>query len=336
MRKLHTFALIMGCSFLQSTVYAAPRDSASNVDPEFIKKSALMIDRHVAGLYRSKDLKVPAVVDDPIFLRRSFLVAAGRIPNLEESRAFLETDQSDKREALIGYLMESDGYRSHMTNWLFDMFRVQDKLLGPPGSPYVEYIYQSAADTKPWNEMTNELLSAKGSIWKDGAVGYYLRDRGMELDNLSNTMRIFSGTRMECSQCHDDPFGEYERRDFFELAAFTSQQGDMNRETWVEAFKKFGPNGTDKTDFGRFFRFLGDDVHSGSIASGGAGRIALPDDYQYRDGDPGEVIGGKTPFGDRVRTSDRSDSGDSRQVFADWMVNEENDRFVAISALGFL
>ena len=226
-------------------------------DPEFIRKSALMIDRHVASLYKEKKLAVPEVVDDPTFLRRSFLVAAGRIPNLEEARAFLETDDPDKREGLINYLMDSDGYRSHMTNWLFDIFRVQDKLNGPPAYPYVEYIYKSAEENKPWNEMTSELLSAKGSIWENGAVGYYLRDLGMELDNMSNTMRIFTGTRMECAQCHDDPFGEYERRDFYELAAFTSDQRDINSYTWREAFKKFAPNGTDKTDFGRFFRFLG-------------------------------------------------------------------------------
>ena len=54
-----------------------------------------MIDRHVAALYKEKKLSVPEVVDDPTFLRRSFLVAAGRIPNLEEARAFLETDDPD-------------------------------------------------------------------------------------------------------------------------------------------------------------------------------------------------------------------------------------------------
>ena len=330
MRKLHTLALILGCSIFPGAVCAAPiKNSASKIEPELLKKSALMIDRHVAGLYRSKDLEVPEVVDDPIFLRRSFLVAAGRIPNLEETRAFLETDQSDKREALVDYLMDSDGYRSHMTNWLFDMFRVQDEFLRLPGYPYVEYIYKSAEGNKPWNQLTSELVSATGSAWENGAVGYYLRDLGMELDNLSNTMRIFTGTRMECAQCHDDPFGEYERRDFYELAAFTSDQGPINHEVWEKAFAPLAKNGTDNTDFGRFLRFLDEWVHVSALASGGAGRIALPNDYQYRDGDPGEMVGGKTPFGKRIRTSDRSDSGDSREAFANWMVGEENERFTA-------
>ena len=191
--------------------------------------------------------------------------------------------------------MDSDGYRSHMTNWLFDIFRVQDKLNGPPAYPYVEYIYKSGEQNKPWNQMTSMNCSLQKVLsGKNGAVGYYLRDLGMELDNLSNTMRIFSGTRMECAQCHDDPFGEYERRDFYELAAFTSDQREYQQLHLARPHSRSSaPNGTDKTDFGRFFRYLGDDVHVGSLASGGAGRIALPDDYQYRDGDPGEMVGGK-------------------------------------------
>ncbi|HCN29619.1 MAG TPA: hypothetical protein DIT64_12930, partial [Verrucomicrobiales bacterium] len=42
-----------------------------------------------------------------------------------------------------------------------------------------------------------------------GAIGYYMRDRGMPLDNLSNTTRVFLGTRMECAQCHDHPFDKW-------------------------------------------------------------------------------------------------------------------------------
>ena len=61
-----------------------------------LKKAAYNIDKHVATLYKRKKLKVPEVVDDATFLRRSFLVAAGRIPTLEEARMFLEIEDADK------------------------------------------------------------------------------------------------------------------------------------------------------------------------------------------------------------------------------------------------
>ena len=52
------------------------------------------------------------------------------------------------------------------------------------------------------------------------AVGYYTRDRGMPLDNLANSMRIFLGSRMECAQCHDHKYDPFTQRDFYQLYAF--------------------------------------------------------------------------------------------------------------------
>ena len=313
---------------------SAQNDLAPKDDPEFLKKSALMVDRHVAALYKSKKLAVPDVVDDPTFLRRSFIVAAGRIPNLEEARAFLEIDDTDKREALVSYLMQSDGYRSQMTNWVFDLLRLQEQWYGTRGrstSGYVEYVYDSVAENMPWDKFTQSLLASKGSAWVEGngAVGYYVRDKGMELDNLSNTMRIFTGTRMECAQCHDDPFGEYERMDFYHMAAFISGQDRMVSKPFDKVWGDLRKADEERTEFGRLVEWLGNNVHYASLGGGGDGRIPLPKDYQYRDGDPGEMIGGKTLFGDRERTSDRKHSGNSRETFAEWISSPSNPRFNA-------
>ncbi len=326
-----TYFVKLACS-LAFVVGLSPVQSAEDKhDIEFLKKSALMIDRHVAALYKSKKLDVPAVVDDSTFLRRSFLVAGGRIPNLEEARAFLEIEDSDKRESLVTYLMSSDGYRSHMTNYLLDILRVQETFDGNRASAeqYLEFVHTSVAENKPWDVFCRELLASRGSIWNEGngAVGYYVRDKGMELDNLSNTMRIFTGTRMECAQCHDDPFGEYERIDFYHLAAFVTGQGEVNKGPWDKVWREVRDAKEERTDFGELVDWIGDNVHYPSLGGGGDGRIALPDDYQYRDGEPREMIGGKTPFGKRVRTSDRKNDYNSRETFAEWISSPSNLRF---------
>ena len=98
-----------------------------SLDSATLQKAAYNVDKFVAELYRQKKLSVPKVVDDATFLRRSFLVAAGRIPTLDEARMFLEIDDENKRAMLADYLMKSDGYRSHMTNWALDLLRVQDE-----------------------------------------------------------------------------------------------------------------------------------------------------------------------------------------------------------------
>lgn len=330
MKTSHLLNSLLAIALVPAQLFAqkvAPKD-----DLEYLKKAALSVDRHVAALYKSKKLPVPEVVDDATFLRRSFLVAAGRIPNLEEARAFLEIEDADKREALVTYLMNSDGYRSHMTNYVLDILRAQERFDGGAGhdaSPYLRWVHDSVAENRPWDELAQELLSSRGSLWDDGAVGYFIRDKGMELDNLSNTMRIFTGTRMECAQCHDDPFGEYERMDFYHLAAFVAGQEEVNRGPWSTVWREVRNAKEERSDFGRLVRWLGDNVHYPSIGGGGDGRIKLPKDYQYRDGDPGDYVGGKTLFGERKRTSDRKYAGDSRETFAEWISSPSNPRFNA-------
>ena len=302
-------------------------------DLESLKKAARNVDTHVAALYRKKKLAVPAVVDDPTFLRRSFLVSAGRIPTLDEARMFLEIEDEGKREMLTSYLMKSDGYRSHMQNWLFDLLRVKDDFGNRnTAAPYVEFIRSAVAGNMAWDTFAKKLIASQGSAWDDGngAVGYFVRDKGMPLDNLSNTMRIFLGERMECAQCHDSPFNKWERMDFYELAAFTNGQGEMNRGPWNEVWREEREKNTERDDFGRLVQWLGDNVHYPTLGGGGTGRIQLPSDYQYKDGDPGEMIGGRTHFGSRIRTSDRKDDGKSRMEFAEWMVDPSNDRFTVI------
>ena len=52
-------------------------------------------------------------------------------------------------------------------------------------------------------------------------AGYYLRDAGMELDNMSNTTQLFLGTQMVCAQCHNHPFDKWTQREYYKMAAFT-------------------------------------------------------------------------------------------------------------------
>ena len=65
------------------------------------------------------------------------------------------------------------------------------------------------------------MVAAQGKAWDNGAIGYYMRDRGMPLDNMANTVRVFLGTRIECAQCHNHPFDKWTQMQFYQMAAFT-------------------------------------------------------------------------------------------------------------------
>ncbi len=185
-------AASLGAANAQVTPGPKPQD-----DVKFLKKSALQIDQYIAAFYRSKNLSVPQVTDDATFLRRTFLVSVGRIPTAEESLAFLEIEDPTKREALVDYLIKSKGFSSHMTNWAFDLLRITDGRMGSTASnePYRHWVRTAMTKNMPWNEFTSDLIASTGDGWDQStaAVGYYTRDRGMPLDNLSNTMRVFWG-----------------------------------------------------------------------------------------------------------------------------------------------
>jgi hypothetical protein len=305
-------------------------------NPEFLRESAVEIDRHIAAFYRSNKLPVPAVTDDATFMRRAFLVAIGRIPTAEEALAFIEIEDPAKRGELVSYLMKSQGYSSHMTNWAFDLLRLRDGRQGSQATnePYRNWIRKAMDDNMPWDEFVTSLVASSGNGWdpKTASVGYYTIDRGMPLDNLSNTMRIFLGSRMECAQCHDDPFGKTERKDFYHLAAFTNGQYQQNEQHMRGLWQEYQNDQQNRGEEYRVAQLFWDRIYGMSLSGGGKGQIELPSDYQYRDADPGELLGAKTPFGKTVRMSDRRAEGDGREQFADWIVTRTGEQFPAVIA----
>lgn len=305
-------------------------------DPGYLAKSALQIDQHIATFYKNKKLTVPDVTDDATFMRRAFVVSTGRIPTAEEALAFLEIEDETKRAELVSYLMNSKGYASHMTNWAFDLLRLRDGRQGTQANnePYRNWIRSAIDKNMPWDEFVTSLLSSSGNGWDpdSASVGYYTIDRGMPLDNLANTLRIFVGSRMECAQCHDDPFGETERMDFYHLAAFTNGQYQMKQQHMSKLWGELQDDQKERGEEYRVAQLFWDRIYGMSLSGGGKGRIELPDDYQYRDGSPGEMIAAKTPFGKSVRMSDRDDGEDGREEFAEWIVTKTGEQFSGVMA----
>ena len=308
--------------------------SKSVPDVEALKKAAFQIDQRIAAFYRSKNLPVPSVTDDATFLRRTFLVAVGRIPTAEEARVFLEIEDPKKRESLVDYLLKSKGYSSHMTNWAFDLLRVTDGRIGTSAgnAPYRHWIRTAMIDNMHWDEFTRRLINSSGDGWdpNSAAVGYYTRDRGMPLDNIANTMRVFLGSRMECAQCHDDPYGKTERHDFYQLAAFTNGQSALGQDNMRPLWNELTSGKKQQTTEYRVAQTLWDGVYGMSMAGGGAGNIQLPQDYQYRDGKPGELVGAHTPFGQSVRISENRSKGESREKLAGWITGKTGEQFSAV------
>ena len=314
-----------------------PGQVPPNQSKEFQLAAARKVDKLVGTEFRRKQVRPLPKSTDAEFLRRSYLTAIGRIPSYDEAVAFLDSEKSSKRVELIDTLVGSYGYNMHMFNWWADLLRATDTFQNTSGAPYIKWIKDSIAEDKPYNKMVHELIAAKGGGWQNGAVGYYMRDKGMLKDNMANTTRIFLGTRIECAQCHNHPFDSWKQMEFYEMAAFTDGMKIGERDSFSSYLSdKEDEEGMDRglRDVSRLIRYA---VFDFSVADAGDGSIKLPKDYKYRDGKPGERVGAKSlsGFGKSVRVSLKSkakDAGEARLEFADWIVSPQNPRFTKVIA----
>jgi hypothetical protein len=113
---------------------------------------------------------------------------------------------------------------SNFYNFWADVLRLKSYFVNTANvvpAAYARWIKESLRTNKPYDQFVREMLSARGYCWENGAVGDYLRDPAMPLDNMALTTRVFLGTRIECAQCHDHPFDKWKQTEFYHLAAFT-------------------------------------------------------------------------------------------------------------------
>ncbi|MDB6070765.1 MAG: hypothetical protein JWL81_1936 [Verrucomicrobiales bacterium] len=306
-------------------------------DPAWVKKTAAEIDKRLgAGFVKEKVKPLPAA-DDSRWMRRVYLDAIGRIPTFEEAKTFLDDTAPDKREKLVNQLLASEGYVGHMYNYLCDLLRATSSL-GTDGTrsgvPYLRWIRESVATNKPYDKFTYELLTTNGGGWEPGkgAVGYFERDRGMPLDNMANTTRIFLGTHIECAQCHDHPYDKWKQLDFYEMSAFTHglQTGSRDERSRYANEKYNGKNSEEDRSRRDLYRWLNENIYDFGVSGNGDGAITLPMDFNGKGGKPADVVKARSVF--PGASSGRREGDDARGKFAKWVTDPSNPRFTMLIA----
>ncbi|MBI24360.1 MAG: hypothetical protein CMN05_12365 [Roseibacillus sp.] len=328
---------------------AAPRTKPMELQE--VLRVASAIDQLLEKDLKARKLQPLPIVPEDVFVRRAYLNIVGRIPTAMEASRFLDDKTPDKRTRLIEQLVSSPGYDSSAFNYFADLLRLQTTH-EQYGLGWHVWLRNSLAADKPWNRIVHEMLSAEGHASKNPAVGYYLRDRGMLLDNVSNTVQVFLGHQIGCAQCHDHPFDKWTQMEYYELAAFSggiayrSEEARKAITKVAEHSKKNHPRMTralknkDKSERVKsqrtFYRRINGDMRyllryfsRNEIAESTRQELKLPDDYQYDDADPGEAIEPATLFGARVGEVKPEER---RRVFADWVTSTENPYFTKVIA----
>jgi hypothetical protein len=291
---------------------------------------ARQIDEIVERYHAARGTQRNEAIDDETFVRRVYLDVAGRIPTLTESTQFLADDASDKRARLIDALVDGEGYVSHMFNWKADQLRLVTKgFPGQPGWMYDAWVKEAVRSGMKYDEYVRRLVTAEGYLWDNGAVGFYQRDLGMPLDHMSNLMRLFLGTRIECAQCHDHPFEPITQQDFYQLTAYTFGVSNLyssagystdNVKHWDELLSQLdamkAPEALRQMVSGTVAplkRLTRDTDH----------RLTYPETYASDPALRGKQVEFRTLFGDEAPVTE----GNPRAAFAAWMTSPRNPRF---------
>jgi len=296
--------------------------------------AAKKIDDLLAASWAKHKLQPNPAASDEVFLRRTYLTVIGRIPTHEEASAFLSWKEPTKRTKLIDSLLASEGYVHHFFNYWSDILRAQTQGVAntTTAQNYLNYLRDALRTNKPYDLLVHELVSSEGTCFDTGAVGYYMRDRGMPLDNLSNTTRVFLGTRMECAQCHDHPFDTWTQKQFFEMAAFThNMTASSYRSPAADATTKLIRADTTldqqtqdlmRQAITEVVRPLRDTQVVQNKAN-----LRLPHDYKYSDAKPKDVVQASVMFGKEVTLTPETNRA---EAFADWLATKDNPRFTTL------
>ena len=204
-----------------------------------------MVDQHVNAKLEKLRLTPSALCTDEEFLRRVTLDINGRLPTLEEQDAFAAEAAPDKRARLVDRLLE----RKEFTElWVMKwaellQIRTNDQLgLSYKATLlYFNWLQDRIARNVPLDEMVRELLGASGGTFANPPTNFYQGEQDM-LKFSENVAQVFTGARLQCSQCHNHPFDRWTLDDYYGWAAFFAQigkkTGDDPRETVV--FNKGG------------------------------------------------------------------------------------------------
>jgi len=229
-RKIRGSSLAAGCAALVLALGAinsrAGDDSKpASKEPRSLASASLnanFLDPLLEAFWEEEGVKPPRPASDEEFLRRAYLDIIGRIPNIQETQAFLTTKEADKRAKLVERLLDHVDYQKNFaTVWTNLLIGRGDKGRNVDRVALNDWLRKQFAANRPWNEVVYDLVTATGSNQENGAVNFTLAHLEAEAVPLtSRTTRLFLGQQLQCTQCHDHPQNDWKQSDFWGMNAF--------------------------------------------------------------------------------------------------------------------
>jgi len=251
------------------------------------------IDQLVLEQLRTLNLEPSRRTTDSEFVRRAYLDTIGVLPTAREVRDFLDDPDPAKRDRLVEYLLGREEFVDYWAYRWSDVFLVNGRLLRPAQvSSYYKWIRENVEKNTPWDEMTRQIITARGSSVENGATNFYAVHQDPET-MAENVSQAFLGLSLNCAKCHDHPLEKWTNNDYY---AFANLFGRVRAKGW----------GGDPRS--------GDGVRTLYVEP--RGDLIQPSTGKPRDPAPLDA----PPI-------DPDAAGDRREVLADWLTSTDNETF---------
>lgn len=241
-------------------------------------------------LKKLQALRIPPspTCTDSEFIRRAYLDAAGILPTPDEVKAFVTNPAPDKRGQLIDALLQRPEFVDYWAYKWSDLLLISSRKLPEPAMrAFYQFVRQSVADDKPWNQFARDILTAQGSNLQNGAANYFLLHT--DVTELNETTSLtFLGMSLTCARCHNHPLEKWTQDQYWGMANLFSRVALKNTDRAGEITVNAQP--------------MGDVLHPRR----GVAMLPTP-----LDGKP----------------LDLRDATDRRQYFAAWLTSPENPYF---------
>lgn len=187
------------------------------------------IDLAVQNKLKLLGIPPSPLCDDATFIRRVSIDIAGRLPTDQEVRDFLASPDPQKRDKLIDQLVDSPGYADLFANkWNMVLRNKRRQPQDTRGTyAFYEWIRESLADNKPFDQFVREILTASGDVASNPPVTWY-REVAQTNEQVEDTAQLFLGLRIQCARCHHHPFEKWSQDDYYGFSAFFSRVGRKN------------------------------------------------------------------------------------------------------------
>jgi hypothetical protein len=213
---------------LTGTLPAAP--PAPDV-PNTPAALAALIDRRIQEGYTENKVTPAPLTDDATFLRRVYLDLTGKVPPVTEVYRFLGSKDPDKRARLVDDLLHTAGYVGNSTAaWRAILLPQTNQQAQFFAQQMDAWVRERVREDMPYDRMVRELLTASvsgqfnpaqpGSAQDFNARVFYQANEFKAENIASSVSRLFLGVKLECAQCHDHPFDQWKKPQFWEFAAF--------------------------------------------------------------------------------------------------------------------